>query len=53
MPLELELQGCQKRKIVVKNDGTITSSDAGLLILSRIERRKKWIKRLAGCLTDW
>lgn len=50
---ELELQGGQSRKIVVKNDGAITSSDAGLLILSRIERRKKWIKRLAGCLTDW
>ena len=50
---ELGLQGGRSRKIVVRNDGAISSSDAGLVILSRIEKRRKWIKRLAGCFTDW
>ena len=50
---ELGLQGEKSRKVVVGNDGAISSSDAGLVILSRIEKRRKWIKRLAGCFTDW
>ena len=50
---ELDLQGGKSRKVVVKNDGAISSSDAGLVILSSIEDRRKWIKRLAGCFTDW
>ena len=50
---ELGLQGGIGRKLVVKNDGAISSSDAGLVILSQIEKRNNWIKRLAGCFSDW
>ena len=50
---ELDLQGGRSRKIVVSNDGAISSSDAGLVVLSQIEKRRKWIGRLAGCFTDW
>ena len=49
---ELQLQDGKSRKIVVKNDGAVVSSDGGLVILSRIEQRRGWIKRLSGCFQD-
>lgn len=49
---ELELQDGRSRKIVVKNDSAVNSSDAGLVILSRMEGRRKWIRRLATCFVD-
>jgi hypothetical protein len=49
---ELALQDGKGRNIVVKNDGAVTSSDGGLLILSRIEQRRRWIRRLAACFQD-
>jgi hypothetical protein len=49
---ELELQGGKSRRIVIRNDGQIVSSDGGLVILSRIEQRRHWIKRLAECFQD-
>jgi len=36
VPFELALQGGRSRKSVIKNDGAISSSDAGLVILSRL-----------------
>ncbi len=49
---ELPLQGGKSRKIVVGNDGAVTSSDGGLAVLSRIEARRGWIGRLSGCFED-
>lgn len=49
---EFELQGGKSRKVVVKNDGAVTSSDGGLLLLSRIEQRRGWISRLGDCFED-
>ena len=49
---ELELQGGRTRSVVVKNDGAVVSSDGGLVILSRIEQRRRWVRRLAGCFQD-
>ncbi len=49
---ELYLQDGRQRKLVIKNDGAVTSSDGGLIILSRIEQRKKWIQRLSECFQD-
>lgn len=52
MPLELGLQGGKSRKVVVKNDGEVTSSDGGLVILGRIEQRRRWVSRLSTCFQD-
>jgi hypothetical protein len=30
----------------------VTSSDGGLVVLSRIEQRRRWVRRLAGCFQD-
>lgn len=49
---ELELQDGKSRKVVVKNDGAVISSDGGLVLLSRIEQRRHWIRRLSGCFED-
>jgi len=49
---ELELQGGKSRAVVVRNDGAVTSSDGGLVVLSRIEQRRRWVRRLAGCFQD-
>jgi len=49
---ELALQDGMSRNVVVKNDGAVTSSDGGLVILSRIEQRRRWIRRLATCFQD-
>lgn len=49
---ELALQSGKARKVVVRNDGAVTSSDGGLVILSRIEQRRRWVRRLATCFQD-
>ena len=49
---ELELQDGRRRKVVVDNDGAVTSSDGGLVLLSLIEQSRRWIRRLAGCFED-
>ena len=49
---ELALQDGKSRKVVVKKDGAVTSSDGGLAVLSRIEQRRGWIRRLASCFED-
>jgi hypothetical protein len=49
---ELALQDGKSRRVVVKNDGAVTSSDGGLAVLSRIEQRRGWIRRLASCFED-
>ena len=49
---ELALQDGRNRKVVVKNDGAVTSSDGGLAVLSRIEERRGWLRLLADCFED-
>lgn len=49
---ELQFQDHFKRKTIVTNDGDITSSDGGLLLLRGIEQRYKIIDRLQRCFTD-
>ena len=48
---ELALQDGKSRILVVINDGAVTSSDGGLAVLSRIEGRRGWIRRLAARIT--
>ena len=43
---QLEFQGLGRRKIVVKNDASIHSSDAGFLLLSNLEMKHKIIDSL-------
>ena len=50
--IELVPQGTKGRKVVVRNDGEITSSDGGLILLSQIERKRGFIKSLSGCCRD-
>jgi hypothetical protein len=52
MQFELNLQGPRGRKIVVRNDGEIASSDGGLVLLQQIERRRGFITGLAACCQD-
>ena len=49
---KLALQDGKSRNVVVKNDGAVTSSDGGLVILSRIEQRRRWMRSLATCFQD-
>lgn len=50
---ELEFQDLNRKKVVVRNDGNINSSDSGLLMLREIENRWKLIERLAKCFKDY
>jgi hypothetical protein len=49
---QLEFQGFERRKITVKNDGKMNSSDGGFLLLQQIDRKFHIIKRLADCFND-
>lgn len=48
----LELQGFDRRKLVLENSGTVNSSDAGLLLLGKIEQHHAIIRRLVSCFID-
>jgi hypothetical protein len=50
--IELNLQGLNKRRIVVRHDGEIASSDGGLILLQQIERRRAFITGMASCCQD-
>jgi hypothetical protein len=52
MQFELSLQGPRNRKIVVRHDGEIATSDGGLILLQQIERRRGFITSMAACCTD-
>ena len=52
---QLELQGLEigkSRKIIVKNDGKVNSSDAGFLLLQQIEQKHRIIEKLPDFFTD-
>ena len=49
---QLALQGFDKRKIIIKNDASVNSSDGGLLLLGKLEQRFGIIRQLAQCFTD-
>lgn len=48
----LELQGLDRRKLVLENSGTVNSSDAGLLLLGKIEQHHGIIRKLVSCFID-
>jgi len=48
----IEFQGLGRRKVQVDFRGGRISSDGGGLLLREVERRRGWIRRLAGCFTD-
>ncbi len=50
--IELNLQGPRNKRIVVRHDGEIASSDGGLILLQQIERRRGFILRMAACCQD-
>ena len=49
---QLEFQGFGRRKIRVKNDGKMNTSDGGYLLLQQIEQKSGIITRLSECFTD-
>lgn len=49
---QMEFQGFGRRKIIVKNDGKMNTTDGGYLLLQQIEEKSKIINRLSGCFTD-
>ena len=52
---QLELQGLEigeSRKIIVKNDGKVNSSDAGFLLLQQVEQKHRIIDKLSDFFTD-
>ena len=52
---QLELQGLEigkSRKIIVKNDGKVNSSDAGFLLLQQVEQKHRIIEKLSDFFTD-
>jgi hypothetical protein len=46
------LQGLDKRQIIISNDAKVNSSDGGLLLMGKLEKRFRIIERLAKCFTD-
>jgi hypothetical protein len=52
MQIELNLQGPRNKRIVVRHDGEIASSDGGLILLQQIERRRGFISSMAACCQD-
>jgi len=51
-PDQLEFQGFKKRKVIIKHDAEISSSDGGLLLLSEVEKKYSVIKQLSECFKD-
>ena len=49
-PLEFEPHG--RRRVVADFDGGPITSDAGALLLRRVDRRRSLIDQVADCFTD-
>ena len=50
---QLEFDGvCGKRRLVAAFDGEHISSDGGLVLLHRVDKRSGLLKRFAGCFRD-
>ena len=49
---QLEFQGFGRRKIIIKNDGKMNTTDAGYLLLQQIEQKYGIINRLSNCFSD-
>jgi DDE family transposase len=52
LPFELPAVARKNKKVCIGFDGGMLSSDAGVLLLRRVEQRLSIPTRLAGCLTD-
>ncbi len=48
----LEFEGCERRRVVATFDGGELSSDAGALLLRRVDRVLDLSGRVAGCFAD-
>ncbi len=51
-PEQFEFQGLGRRRVVADFQGGHISSDGGGLLLQEVERRRGWLRDLAGCFTD-
>ena len=49
---QLTLQGLDQRNIIIKNDAEVNTSDGGLLLLGKLEKRYQIINRLSQCFID-
>lgn len=49
---ELQFQDHTKKKVIVTNDGDVTSSDGGVILLREIEKKYEIIQRLVTCFLD-
>ena len=49
---QLTMQGLDGRQIVVRNDAKVNSSDGGLLLMGKLEKRFGIIHRLGKCFID-
>ena len=49
---EISSKAFGRRELIARFDGGEITSDAGVLLLAAVERRRKILKRLAGCFTD-
>ena len=51
-PLSFAFQGCQGRKVTAAFDGGSITSNAGALLLGKIDRALGFFDRVAACFTD-
>jgi len=49
---EFEIQGVERRKLLVRNDGADESSDGGLLLLMLLEKKHHIVSRFSQCFSD-
>lgn len=52
-PKQIEFDGVSGRKLVASFDAEHISSDGGLVLLHRVDRRTKLLKRFAECFRDY
>jgi len=53
IPTELRAKAPGRREFVARFDGGEITSDGGALLLGAVEERRRILKRLAGCFTDY
>jgi hypothetical protein len=49
---QLEFQGLCGKKIILSNDGDLTTTDGGLILIQLIEKQFGIIRKLATCFHD-
>ena len=51
-PQQLEFQGVNRRTVVAAFDGGTLTSDAGVLLLGEVEKRRGILRQFAACFRD-